>query len=63
MCLSPYSRSFLPIELDTAEKKAMVTVSVVEAPVHGLQAGRGPTEVLGTSPYGSMCREGCCVVP
>jgi hypothetical protein len=30
MCRSPYSRSFLPIELDSAEKKAMVVTVVAE---------------------------------
>src|SRR5690242_3187455 len=51
ICRSPYSRSFLPIELDTAEKKAMTAASVVDALMGRLQAGRAPTAAWGLSPY------------
>jgi hypothetical protein len=37
--------------------------SVVEAPVHALQAGRAPTAVLDVSPYVVEVFVGCCVLP
>jgi hypothetical protein len=49
------------MELDTAEKKAMMTVSVVETPVHRLQADRAPTAVLEISPYVLICSVDRCV--
>lgn len=63
MCRSPYNRSFLPIELDTAEKKAMAAVLVVEVLVHGLQAGRAPTAVSEVSPYVLEYLIDFCVFP
>lgn len=59
----PIQQELLADRTRHCRKEGHGDCSVVEAPVHRLQAGRAPTAVSGVSPYVVEDLVGCCVMP